>query len=234
MIARRTRSERVAARKGISLKDAPLAPTTRRLYKAAFAKFWTWVGCAPPVRVASVRAYDALLSEYLLYAWESGETRGDAGSALSASVSQFPEMRGRGQLVQSWYALNAWGRPELPLRAPTMPAVVALALAGWFLGKGYPGAAFLVAAGFDGFLRTGEMLSLTWSDVVVEGTSGIIRLAHTKSGQRNAAFEASTIIDPLVVILSSLLDPDFRLQAASMRTSSFRTGGSSTTSSMRL
>ena len=80
-----------------------------------------------------------------------------------------------------------------------MPAVVALALAGWFLGKGYPGAAFLIAAGFDGFLRTGEMLSLTWADVVVEGTSGVIRLAHTKSGQRNAAFEASTIIDPMVV-----------------------------------
>ena len=92
----------------------------------------------------------------------------------------------------------------MPLCAPAMPASAALALAWWFLNKGYSGAAFLIAAGFDGFLRTGEMLSLTWADVVVEGSSGVIRLAHTKSGQRNAAFEASTIIDPMVVQLYKL------------------------------
>ena len=62
-MVRRTRSERVAARKGISLKDALLAPTAKRLYKAAFEKLWAWVGWDPPARGASMRAYGALLAE---------------------------------------------------------------------------------------------------------------------------------------------------------------------------
>ena len=54
-------------------------------------------------------------------------------------------------------------------------------------------------AGFDSFLRTGEMLSLTFADLNVdEEFHGAIRLEHTKTGQRHAAFEASVIADPLV------------------------------------
>ena len=57
----------------------------------------------------------------------------------------------------------------------------------------------LILAGFDSFLRTGEMLSLTFSDFVIDDNNrGVIRLAHTKSGQRHAAFEAAVIADPLV------------------------------------
>ena len=57
----------------------------------------------------------------------------------------------------------------------------------------------LILAGFDSFLRTGEMLSLTYSDFVIDDNNrAVIRLAHTKSGQRHAAFEASVIADPLV------------------------------------
>ena len=80
-----------------------------------------------------------------------------------------------------------------------MPALVVLALIEWLLAHRQEAAAFLVAAGFDGFLRTRELLSLTWSDVMVEKDGrGVISLAHTKVGQRHAAFEASVILDPLV------------------------------------
>ena len=42
------------------------------------------------------------------------------------------------------------------------------------------------------------MLSLLISDIALdEHDTGIVRLGHTKTGRRNAAFEASTIHDPL-------------------------------------
>ena len=58
---------------------------------------------------------------------------------------------------------------------------------------------FLIAAGFDSFLRTGELMLLKNKDVNLDvDNSGTIKSAHTKSGQRHAAFESSTILDSMV------------------------------------
>ena len=103
---RRTQSERAAARKGIRLRDGVLAPITRRLYAEAFVKLWQWAGVAPPGEVSSVAAYDRLLAAYIEEAWSSGLTRGEAGNSLSASVTMYPRLRGKGQLPDSWYLLN--------------------------------------------------------------------------------------------------------------------------------
>ena len=202
--ARRTQLERQIARTGYCLRKALLTSTTRRLYRQAFRSLWRWVGRSPPVEVASVPAYDALLAEYINRAWKAGLTRGEAGNALSASVAAFPELRGRGKLPESWYLLTCWSRLEVPCRAPPLPALVALGLAHYFASRYEYGAMFLVLAGFDGFLRTRELLSLTWADVTVDGFGGgVISLAHTKTGQRNAAFEASVILNPIVALLFS-------------------------------
>ena len=118
VLHKRTTPERVAARAGLSLRDGVLAPKTRKLYRVAFLRFWTWVGRRPPDVVNSVAAYDQLLAEYVEAAWNGGHTRGDTGNCISASICAFPELRGRGQLVESWYLLNAWARYEIPIRAP--------------------------------------------------------------------------------------------------------------------
>ena len=200
--ARRTQLERHIARKGYCLRKALLTSTTRRLYRQAFRSLWRWIGRSPPVEVASIQAYDALLAEYINRAWKVGLTRGEAGNALSASVAAFPELRGRGKLPESWYLLTCWSRLEIPCRAPPLPALAALGLAHYFATRHEYGAMFLVLAGFDGFLRTRELLSLTWDDVSVDGLGGgVISLAHTKTGQRNAAFEASVILNPIVALL---------------------------------
>ena len=49
--------------------------------------------------------------------------------------------------------------------------MAALAIVHWFAEQGYYGAAFLISAGFDGFLRTREMLGLTWADIMRKGGS---------------------------------------------------------------
>lgn len=54
-------------------------------------------------------------------------------------------------------------------------------------------------ASFDAFLRTGELLSLQWSDVRIDAElSGAINFKHTTCGQRHAVFEAAVIFDPMV------------------------------------
>ena len=88
------------------------------------------------------------------------------------------------------------------MRAPPMPVQVALALAWYFVRMGHLGGAFLIVLGFDGFLRTGELLSLIIADIKIgDEDTGVVRLEHTKTGQRNAAFEATTINDPLCIQL---------------------------------
>ena len=77
-----------------------------------------------------------------------------------------------------------------------------MAIVHWFAEYGLYNVVFLIAAGFDGFLRTREMLRLTWTDVLITpGKGGVISLTHTKGGQRTAAFEASVILDPMVEAL---------------------------------
>ena len=117
-------------------------------------------------------------------------------------MNKYPELRGRGNLTESWHLLNVWAYYEVPIGAPPLPAVAALAIVHWFAEQGYYGAAFLIAAGLDGFLRTREMLGLTWADIMIfPGKGGVVSLTHTKSGQRTAAFEASVILDPMVEAL---------------------------------
>ena len=195
---RRTQSQRRLARVGLALRDSILAPTTRRLYTEAFLRLWEWAGFPPPATITSAETYDRFLSMYIEAAWKDGLTRGEAGNALSASLTIYPQLRGRGHLSDSWFLLNAWARYEIPMRAPPMPVEVVLGLAWYFIRMGQIGGAALLVIGFDCFLRTGEMLSLIISDVILDDQgTGVVRLEHTKTGQRTAAFEASTIHDPL-------------------------------------
>ena len=105
-------------------------------------------------------------------------------------------------MPESWFLLACWARLEVPCRAPPLPGLVVLGLCHWLIAHGHDSAAFLIGAGYDGFLRTREMLSLTWADVAVDAyDSGVISMAHTKVGQRNAAFEASVMLDPMIPAL---------------------------------
>lgn len=80
-----------------------------------------------------------------------------------------------------------------------MPPLVLLAFILFFLWERNFAGAFLLAAGFDGFVRTHEMLDLLLGDVQIDAhDTGVINLRRTKSGQRNAGFEAGIILDPLV------------------------------------
>ena len=117
VLACRTQLERVLAIRGVHLRHGALKPCTKAMCQEAFLAFWKWVGRAPPRRVESVPAYDALHSEHVCQALQHGLARGQAGNALSATVPPYPELRGRGKLPESWFLLIRWSRLEFPCRA---------------------------------------------------------------------------------------------------------------------
>ena len=82
----------------------------------------------------------------------------------------------------------------MPRRAPPMPEVIMLALVGYFLARDLVGVAAMVATSFHCFLRTGEMLSLTPTNVFLRaGYVGVLGLGWTKSALGKGSPESVTM-----------------------------------------
>jgi integrase len=201
----RTQKERQEARTGVDLRWATLAPKTIALYREAFTALWMWVGKEPPKVVRDQVAYDMMTADFIMHAWTAGYTRALAGNAVSASIKVYPEIRGH--LPESWYLLNAWMKLEVSCRAAPMPPELCVGLIHICLEDSNFELAFLLALGFECFLRPGEMLGLRWRDIELpkEGSTGIIRLHDTKTSRRTGAPEVLTFRDTLSVGLFQAL-----------------------------
>ena len=127
-MGRRTFVERRIARMGISLRDGVISSKTKELYASALVRLWAWARRSPPDTIHSVEIYYKFLAGVIEQSWTRGTARGEAGNALSASLHMYPQLRGNGRLVDSWYLLNAWSRYAIPMRAPPMPDQVTVAL----------------------------------------------------------------------------------------------------------
>lgn len=90
LFSKRTRSERVKARKGIAVKSAILNPRTLLAYQTAFAELWSGVGPPRPATVASVEAYDAFLSELYFFAGRVAPPEGKLGTLCRAAFRLTP------------------------------------------------------------------------------------------------------------------------------------------------
>ena len=78
--------------------------------------------------------------------------------------------------------MNTWAKLEAPFRAPPLPALDTLALIWYLVRKRRFDVAFLIAAGFDGFLRTGELLNLKNKDIQVDANYLGVRIGFHENG----------------------------------------------------
>jgi integrase len=80
-------------------------------------------------------------------------------------------------------------------------------ICGVFVSQGHTGAAVALCVAFDGMLRTGEMLNVKASDVVISADSltAVVSLGLTKGGKRRGVEETVVLDDPLVVSLLTVL-----------------------------
>eukprot|EP00438_Fugacium_kawagutii_P015211 Skav213597 [mRNA] locus=scaffold77:213673:216130:- [translate_table: standard] len=133
---------------------------------------------------------DSLVS---LHALTRGMGRAQACDTLAGLQNQQPNLKG--QLQGAWRLLKAWHQNELPSRAPPFPEHVVQALAGWAFFQGHYSFGVSVLVGFYCMLRTGEVLQLRASNILVSSTerTALLSLGLTKTGKRQGAAESVVV-----------------------------------------
>ena len=99
----------------------------------------------------------------------------------------------------SWRLHAAWGRAELPARAPPFAAMLVYALAQLALQWGWADTSLLLVLGFHTVARSGELFAARAGDFVLDNKKGSWTLPLWKSGQRSGATEPLMLSDPFVI-----------------------------------
>ena len=87
----------------------------------------------------------------------------------------------------------------MPSRAPPLTLQLVRSMSAFELEQGNHEMSTLLILAFHCLLRTGEALQLIPEDFALGDHSGICALKFTKSGKRNSASEAISILDPVVL-----------------------------------
>ena len=193
----RTTAQRIAARRGINLRDSGITDRTRSRYLSALQVLLPLV-----TGISSLLDLDPICEEWIEYRWSTGATLGSIGDALCGLQFYWPETKGF--LRSSWKLYKNWRRIEVPARAPPISALIVRAFVAWLVDQEHICSAFLFALGFHTYLRTGEMLTLRFRDLQLGVATGIVTIRGGKSGLRHNIDEAVAIYDPLVIQLGHL------------------------------
>ena len=205
IVARRSQTDRRQARRALgTLRDQVIARSTLTRYEKAVALFFKFIEERGEETPESSERMDELASARIEDLWQEGDQRTYAGDLLSG-LSHFMESL-RGKLPGSWRLFTAWGKAELPCRAPPLSVDICLALIGSALNDNDVALAAAFALAFHALLRTSELvgalagdLSIDW----VEGT-GVLNLGLTKGGQRRGVVEHVTLSDSYCMRLLAL------------------------------
>ena len=182
LVPKRTKAERQAQRAHIKLVDASISSQTRSRYLAGLYLLFPVLDL-----VKRVEDLDFLLSDWLQEMWSHGEPLYKVSDALCAL--HFYEPWSRKRIPNVWRLFAVWRKLEVANRAPPLTAVLVEGLASYALAHDDLSMATLLLVGFYGLLRTGELLSLQASDILVANNMAVISLRDTKSGKRKGATE---------------------------------------------
>ena len=183
--AGKTRADRRSKRAGIRLK-------------AAVGRILPYLEQQP-----SSVDLDAIVVEWIEAQWVAGEALTYIADCLSGLHFFWPELRGL--LRQAWRMFKQWRRIETPTRAPPMTAVLARAFVARAVATGNLRFAALIAIGFHSLLRTGELLALSFKDLEISSSCGVVSLDRNKTGWRTGSKEAIALRDRLTLQLLDVL-----------------------------
>ena len=133
-----------------------------------------------------------------------GEPKGYASDAFSGIGNFIPACKPH--MIAAWRLHAAWGRAELPCRAPPFTPftpftpLLLYALAQAAFNGGWRETTVLLILGFHTFARSGELLRARCKDFVLSATSGTWTLPFSKSGQRTGNVESILLHDRFVCV----------------------------------
>ena len=191
---RKTRQERKSSREGISLRDAAVTVKTRLAYFIALKLLMPYIE-----EVKNESELDAACAHWVETAWEDGESLYTVGNALSGL--HFFEPYTERKIPSAWKLFATWRKLEWPARAPPITREIILSLAHYAISHDDLFFGCLLCLGFFALLRTGELLGLKGSDLLVNKKQVVVSLKSTKTGKRNAADEMVTTSDPFTILL---------------------------------
>ena len=135
---------------------------------------------------------DLQVQEYLEQLWDNNADQSVAANTISA-VQHF--LRNSCKLKGSWKLLTQWRKAEPSCRAPPMSEAIAKAMAMSALLAGDVGFAISMLLGFYAYLRTGEIQTLCFRQLVfsTDGSQLVLALGKCKSGKRKNQDEFVTL-----------------------------------------
>lgn len=200
VLAKRTRAERQRDRKALGrLKSQVVSPKTEARYLASVSRFLEFLISQGKPYPSSFLVLDLEVSQFIEELWEQGDPKGWAGDCLSGLGHFIPPCKP--YLVGGWRLHAAWGRAELPCRAPPFTPLLLYAVAQAAADHGWVDLAVLLILGFHTFARAGELFRAKSGDFVLGSKSGTWTLPLSKSGQRQGVTESILLTDPFVLVL---------------------------------
>lgn len=194
LIHKSTRKERRQARKGLDLAEAGVTEKTRQGYQAGLRKLLPYLS-----DVANPADLDTAVAEWVQLVWEDGESLYVVSNALCGL--HFYEPLTKRCIPTAWRLFATWRKLEWPARAPPLTCGIVYSLAHYAISHHDIFFAALLCLGFFGLLRTGELLALRGTDVLLNDTQLILSLQGTKSGKRNSADETISIEDTFTIMI---------------------------------
>lgn len=161
------------------LERASVQHRTLTDYADRIRRFGSMAG-APPLATVEPEALDAYLVDHFDALFFEGEGV-DAGSRLLAAIAfhhpRFSRL-GAHSLPRAWRALRGWKRLAPPKAGLPMPQVGMHAVVGALIAMNDRPAALATLLGFYGYLRPGELCSLTPMHLVAPVQSAPVQLRH--------------------------------------------------------
>ena len=199
-----TQQRRIERERLGRLGDLTVMPATLARYQSAVERFLGFLSQHDLPYPCTYARCDELVCLFFNELWEAGDPRGWASDVLSGLVHFIPGLRSH--LNGAWRLHKAWGRAELPARAPPLSCLYVHALAAWASREGLFDTMILLLLGFHAYLRSGELFSLRQQCLQLQASTGrgVVSLPLTKSGQRLGVQESVTLDDAWLVRLCAM------------------------------
>ena len=192
------KAERARERKDIVLKDRLVTHKTLSQYYKFTRKLLPWIR-----RLTSDEELDDAVSAWVEHYWETGRRLYQVSCALCGL--QFFTPWSKGRISQSWKLFRLWRKLEIPCPAPPLTADLVFSFAALAIHRGDLTFASLLLLGFEGLLRTGELLHLRGTDVLIRDDVGLVRLDETKTSFNKGAEEFVPLQHPWVLMVVGTL-----------------------------
>ena len=189
---RRTKAERVSERSKVLLWDAAITKKTQDRYYLGLSRLLPLL-----VSVSSTLEIDEVVSDWVQQCWEEGESLHIVNDGLCGLHHYQPWTKS--MVPTAWKLFKVWRRVEAPNRAPPLTAQIVHAMAVYALNHNNLVFAGMLLLGFFALLRTGELLQVKPSNLLITESVGIVSLQETKTGLRNAAHETVSFDDGLTL-----------------------------------